>query len=48
MLQFQAPKSQIKVPYILDKFEYCLDNSINPKKEFEIKPRSAYFGVGAM
>lgn len=47
VLQFQAPKSQMKFPYLWDRFEYCLNKSVNPKKKFKIKPHSTYFGNGA-
>ena len=47
VLQFQAPKSQMKFPYLWDRFEYCLNNSVNPKKKFEPKPCLAYFSDGA-
>ena len=31
----------------MDRFEYCLTKSVNPKNKFKLKPRSAYFGDGA-
>jgi len=46
VLQFQDPKIQMKFPYLWDRFEYCLNKSVNPKKKFEPKPRSAYFDDG--
>ena len=38
----------MKFPYLWDIFEYCLNKSDNPKKNFKIKPLSVYFGDGVV
>ena len=47
VLKFQAPKIQMKLQYLMDRFEYCLTKSINPKRKFKLKARSAYYHDGA-
>jgi len=46
VLQFQAPKIQMKFPYLWDRFNYYLNKSVHPNKKFEPKPHSAYFSDG--
>jgi len=47
VLQFQAPKSQMKFQCLMDKFDYYLTKFVNPKRKFKPKPHSTYFGDGA-
>lgn len=37
----------MKFQYLMEKFEYCLTKSVNPKKKLNFKPWSAYFSDGA-
>jgi len=46
LFMFEAPKSQMKFHYLMDRFKYYLVQSVNPKKNFKLKPRSACFGDG--
>lgn len=34
----------MKFQYLMDRFKYCLVQSIHPKKKFKLKPCSSYFG----
>jgi len=47
-LQFRALKSQMKFPYLWDRFKFYLNKSFHPKKKFEPKPHSAYFRDGVV
>lgn len=47
-LQFQAPKSQMKFPYLWDRFEYYLNKSVHPKNTFKLKPHLAHFDDGSV
>ena len=46
LFMFEAPKSQMKFQYLMDRFEYFLIKSSNPKKKFKLKPHSEYFSDG--
>jgi len=46
VLQFQALKIQMKFQYLMDIFECCLTEVVNPKNKFKLKPCSTYFGDG--
>jgi len=48
LFMFEAPKSQMKFQYLMDRFEYCLIKYVNTKKKFKLKPRSSYFGDGVV
>jgi len=46
LFMFEAPKSQMKFQYLIDRFEYFPIKSVNLKKKFKLKPCSAYFVDG--
>lgn len=47
-LQFRAPKSQMKIFYLWDQFEYYVRKSSHPKEKFGFKPHSTCFTNGAV
>jgi len=45
LLSFQAPKSQMKFQYLMDRYEYVYQITMS-KNEEKSQPHSAYFGDG--
>lgn len=43
LFMFEAPKSKMKFQYLMDIFEYFLNDSVHLKMKFKFKPHLAYF-----